>query len=51
MDSLFMRPSLHSTLIELFPANMFVRDRELAVQSVGLHYYAIRENRCVISFH
>lgn len=42
-----MRPSPQSTLLELFPANTFVRDRELAVRSVGLQYRALRSTRYV----
>ncbi|KJA13016.1 hypothetical protein HYPSUDRAFT_152040 [Hypholoma sublateritium FD-334 SS-4] len=47
LDGLFMRPSPQSTLLELFPANTFVRDRELAVRSVGLQYRALRDTRYV----
>ncbi len=42
-----MRPSPQSALIELFPANAFVRDRELAMRSVGLQYRALRGTRYV----
>ena len=45
MDSIFMRSSPQSTVIELFPANKFSRDRELAIQARGLKYMAWWENQ------
>ena len=47
LDGLFMCPSPQSALIELFPANAFIRDRELAVRSVGLQYHALRGTRYI----
>lgn len=39
-DSLFMRPSGHSALMEFFPSDVFTRDAETAVRSLGVHYIA-----------
>lgn len=39
-DSVFMRPSGHSTVMEFFPENVFTRDAETAVRSLGIHYMA-----------
>ncbi|KAF9482293.1 hypothetical protein BDN70DRAFT_801817 [Pholiota conissans] len=44
IDALFMRRTSQSTLVELFPKDKFVRDRELAAHSVGLHYRALWSN-------
>ncbi|KDR80331.1 hypothetical protein GALMADRAFT_61700 [Galerina marginata CBS 339.88] len=48
MDSVFMRPTPQPTVMELFPADKFVRDREFAVHSVGLHYVAWLGNRYMV---
>ena len=45
MDALFMRPTPHSALLEIFPADKFVLDRERAANSVGLGYTAIRQHK------
>ncbi|KAG1748268.1 uncharacterized protein EDB91DRAFT_1047900 [Suillus paluster] len=39
-DSVFMRPSGHSTLMEFFPLDVFTRDAETSVRSLGIHYIA-----------
>jgi hypothetical protein len=39
-DSVFMRPSGHSTLMEFFPSGFFTRDAETAVRSLGIRYIA-----------
>lgn len=39
-DSVFMRPSERSALMEFFPADVFTRDAETAVRSLGIHYIA-----------
>lgn len=39
-DSVFMRPSGHSALMEFFPPDVFTRDAETAVRSLGIHYIA-----------
>ncbi|KAG1833257.1 hypothetical protein DFJ58DRAFT_228111 [Suillus subalutaceus] len=39
-DSVFMRPSQHSALIEFFPPDVFTRDTETAVRSLGIRYIA-----------
>ena len=44
-DGMFMKRSPKSTIVELFPGDAFVRDRELAVHSIGLQYIAIRRDR------
>lgn len=46
-----MRPTPQSTLVELFPPGKFVRDREFAIRSLGLHYVAWQGNRYVPVFH
>jgi len=40
MDSIFMRSSPQSTVIEFFPPDKFSRDRELVIQARGLKYMA-----------
>ncbi|KAJ8589367.1 hypothetical protein M405DRAFT_738703 [Rhizopogon salebrosus TDB-379] len=37
-DSVFMRPSGHSTLMEFFPSGVFNRNTEIAAHSLGLRY-------------
>ncbi|KAF8629026.1 hypothetical protein AX15_003600 [Amanita polypyramis BW_CC] len=44
-DGMFMKRSSKSTLIELFPGDAFVRDRELAARSIGLQYIAMCRDR------
>ncbi|KAG1823595.1 uncharacterized protein BJ212DRAFT_693220 [Suillus subaureus] len=39
-DSVFMRPSGHSALMEFFPSDVFTRDAETAVRSLGIRYIA-----------
>jgi len=39
-DSVFMRPSGHSTLMEFFPSDVFIRDAETAIRSLGIRYIA-----------
>ncbi|TFK38131.1 hypothetical protein BDQ12DRAFT_684016 [Crucibulum laeve] len=39
-DTMFMRRTPHSTLMEFFPEETFVRDEELVVGSIGLKYVA-----------
>lgn len=39
-DSVFLRPSGHSALMEFFPSDVFTRDAETAVRSLGIHYIA-----------
>ncbi|KAG2156820.1 uncharacterized protein EDB93DRAFT_1247012 [Suillus bovinus] len=39
-DSVFMRPSGHSALMEFFPSDVFTREAETAVRSLGIHYIA-----------
>lgn len=39
-DSVFMRPSGHSTLMEFFPSDVFTRDAETSVRSLGISYIA-----------
>ncbi|KAG2124454.1 hypothetical protein DEU56DRAFT_827468 [Suillus clintonianus] len=39
-DSVFMRPSGHSILMEFFPSDVFTRDAETAVRSLGIDYMA-----------
>jgi len=45
MDSIFMRSSSQSTVIEFFPAEKFSRNRELVIQARGLRYMAWWENQ------
>jgi hypothetical protein len=40
LDSVFMKPSPQTTLMEFFPPDMFSRDRELAAHALGMHYVA-----------
>jgi hypothetical protein len=37
-DSVFMRPSEHSTLMEFFPSGIFNRDAEISAHSLGVRY-------------
>lgn len=37
-DSVFMRPSEHSTLMEFFPSGVFNRDTEISAHSLGVRY-------------
>ncbi|KAG1876334.1 hypothetical protein F4604DRAFT_2006644 [Suillus subluteus] len=39
-DSVFMRPSEHSAVMEFFPSDVFTRDAETAVRSLGIRYIA-----------
>jgi hypothetical protein len=39
-DSVFLRPSGHSALMEFFPSDVFTRDAETAVRSLGINYIA-----------
>lgn len=39
-DSYFMKPSLHTTLMEFFPSGYFSRDQELPARSLGTRYVA-----------
>ncbi|KIJ15878.1 hypothetical protein PAXINDRAFT_114346 [Paxillus involutus ATCC 200175] len=39
-DSLYMAPSSHSTLMEIFPPETFIRDAEISVNSLGIKYLA-----------
>lgn len=40
LDSIYMKPTHRSTVMEFWPAGTFVRDMELPVTSTGLHYVA-----------
>ena len=40
LDFVFMKRGPHSTLIEMYPENRFVRDRAVIVESLGQHYVA-----------
>jgi hypothetical protein len=40
LDSMFMKPSPHATLMEFFPTGTFTRDEELVVHSRGINYVA-----------
>lgn len=40
MDSIFMRPTPQSTVMEFFPPDKYARDQEVVVQSIGLRYMA-----------
>jgi hypothetical protein len=42
MDSVFMRRTPQSTLVEIFPSDKFVRDRQYAMQSIGVNYIAVQ---------
>ncbi|KAI0052163.1 hypothetical protein FA95DRAFT_1553853 [Auriscalpium vulgare] len=44
-DAVFMRPSQHATLVELFPASTFTRDWELVIRSMGINYIAFQGDR------
>lgn len=40
LDFVFMKRSPHSTLIEMYPENKFVRDRAVIAESLGKRYIA-----------
>ena len=40
MDSVFMRPTPRSTVMEVFPTDKYAKDQELVAQSLGLRYTA-----------
>jgi len=40
MDSVFMRPTPKSTVMEFFPSDKYARDQEFAARSLGLQYTA-----------
>ncbi|KAH7910270.1 hypothetical protein BJ138DRAFT_130585 [Hygrophoropsis aurantiaca] len=44
-DSVFMKPSSHSMVVEIFAPDVFIPDAEVAVRSLGLHYVAWRDNQ------
>ncbi|PFH49927.1 hypothetical protein AMATHDRAFT_146494 [Amanita thiersii Skay4041] len=44
-DSMFMKRSPTSTLVEIFPDDTFERDQELAARSIGLRYIAMWRDR------
>ncbi|KIJ59389.1 hypothetical protein HYDPIDRAFT_118615 [Hydnomerulius pinastri MD-312] len=39
-DSVYMAPSAHSTLMEIFPPGTFTHDAEISVKSLGINYFA-----------
>ncbi|KAF8644907.1 hypothetical protein AX16_008190 [Volvariella volvacea WC 439] len=45
MDSVFMKRTPKSTLIELFPPEVFSRDQELSMNSLGINYIAWWKDR------
>jgi hypothetical protein len=44
MESVFMRRTPQSTLLELFPLNKFVRDQQYSAHAIGLNYIAVQGN-------
>ncbi|KAH7918675.1 hypothetical protein BV22DRAFT_1100231 [Leucogyrophana mollusca] len=44
-DCLYMKPSSHSMVMEIFPPDVFVGDGEIAVRSLGTRYIAWRNNQ------
>jgi hypothetical protein len=40
LDSIFMKPSEQSTLMEIFPSGIFTRDREVFARALGMRYVA-----------
>jgi hypothetical protein len=50
-DSVFMRPSGHSTLMEFFPSGFFTRDAETAVRSLGIRYIAWWNDQYALSLY
>lgn len=40
MDFAFMKDGEHSTLVEMYPKDKFVRDRAVIAESIGLKYVA-----------
>jgi hypothetical protein len=44
-DSVFVPPSSHATVMEMFPPGVFVRDAAVSVEAVGVRYVALREGR------
>lgn len=49
-DAYFMRPSLRATLMEFFPPDVFMRDMEIPMDSLGVQYIAWQGNRYVYVF-
>jgi hypothetical protein len=49
-DSVFMRPSGHSTLMEFFPSGVFNRNTEIAAHSLGLRYIGWWNDQYVLPY-
>lgn len=47
-DGYYMRPSPRSTLMEFFPPNIFMRDMEIPMRSIGIKYVAWWHSRYVL---
>src|SRR6267154_6290587 len=50
-DSVFLRPSGHSTVMEFFPSGVFTREAEMSVRSLGIHYIAWWNHQYVPPFY
>ena len=48
-DAAFMRRTPQSTVMEFFPPNVFNRDHEIIMQSMGIRYVAWSGDQCVSS--
>ncbi|KAF9009998.1 hypothetical protein BDQ17DRAFT_1397480 [Cyathus striatus] len=44
-DALFMRPASQSSVIEIFPEDVFMRDRWLAATSIGINYIGLTQSK------
>ncbi|KAA1472566.1 hypothetical protein DENSPDRAFT_838882 [Dentipellis sp. KUC8613] len=44
-DAVFMRPSLQTTLIELFPSGTYIRDWQVVMRSMGHNYIAFQSEQ------
>lgn len=49
-DAVFMKRGPQSTLMEFFPPNVFNRDWETVVQSMGIRYIAWQDDQLRIAF-
>ena len=49
-DCVYVPPSEHATVMEIFPPGVFVRDAEISVAALGVRYFAWWEARWVFFF-
>jgi len=51
VDSVFMKPSEHSTVMEFFPSGVFTRDTEISSHSLGIRYIGWWNDQCALPLY